>query len=73
MSALGQTRPIPAFWIMSGLPPVATELRTSRIGSFGPVAERLRLPIYTGRNASFKQPIGAGDEACGKLNAELAR
>jgi hypothetical protein len=38
MSGLGQTLPIRAFWTMSGLPPVATELRTSRIGSFGPKA-----------------------------------
>ena len=35
-SAWGQTLPIRAFWTMSGVPPVATKLRTSRIGSFGP-------------------------------------
>ena len=36
MSVLGQTLPIRTVWTMSGLPLVATELRTSRVGSFGP-------------------------------------
>jgi hypothetical protein len=33
---MGQTRPKWAVGIMSGLPPTATEMRTSRIGSFVP-------------------------------------
>jgi len=39
MSARGQALPIRAFWVMSGLPPVATNLRTSGIGSFVPKPE----------------------------------
>ena len=33
----GQALPIRAFGEMSGLPPVVTELRTSRFGSFVPI------------------------------------
>jgi hypothetical protein len=35
----GQTLPIRTVWTVSGLPWVTTELRTSRIGSFGPEPE----------------------------------
>jgi hypothetical protein len=37
MSGSGQTLPNQTFRPMSGLPPVATELRTCRIGSFVPI------------------------------------
>src|SRR5207244_7006491 len=36
LSAMGHSRPNWTVCAMSGLPPVATELRTSRIGSFVP-------------------------------------
>src|SRR5271165_2560243 len=39
MSPQGQSLPNPVVWGMSGLPLLATELRTSRIGSFVPRGE----------------------------------
>jgi hypothetical protein len=39
MSKVGHSRPNSAVRATSGLPPIATELRTSRIGSFVPQAE----------------------------------
>jgi hypothetical protein len=51
-SAWGQTLPIRAFWTMSGLFPVATELRTSRIGSFGPEAASAAFALNANRAAA---------------------
>lgn len=49
MSERGQSRPNPIFWAMSGLPPVATELRTSEIGSFVPEGDIGRFGHDLGR------------------------
>ena len=43
MTVLGQSRPNWAVSAMSGLPPIATELRTSRNGSFVPIRDIARL------------------------------
>ena len=45
MSELGQSLPSWAFRIMSGLPPVAPELRTPRIGSFVPYTDLAGLAV----------------------------
>jgi hypothetical protein len=46
-TASGHTRPNWAVRATSGLPPIATELRTSRIGSFVPLAEVTRFYSIT--------------------------
>src|SRR3984893_12048785 len=57
MSEKGQSRPVRAFWAMSGAPPVATELRTSRISSFVPPTDS----CTAANTALFDHLVGAGE------------
>ena len=57
MSVVGQALPIWTFWAMSGLPPVATKLRTSRIGSFVPRADKVNNAVAKRLTGTWSKDI----------------